>query len=41
MTFTPLEGQKVRQLVEQSVDEGKTWTTQFDGTYIRKGSGPI
>ena len=41
MTFTPLEGQKVRQLVEQSLDEGKTWTTQFDGTYIRKSGAPV
>ena len=41
MTFTSLEGQKVRQLAEQSLDEGKTWTTQFDGTYIRKSGAPV
>ena len=36
MTFTPLEADKVRQLMEQSIDGGKTWATQFDGLYIRK-----
>lgn len=36
MTFTPIEGGKVRQLIEQSLDEGKTWTTQFDGIYARQ-----
>jgi tetratricopeptide (TPR) repeat protein len=38
MTFTPLTGGKVRQLLESSTDGGKTWTTGFDGTYVRKGS---
>ncbi len=36
MTFFKLEGDKVRQLWEQSNDDGKTWTTAFDGIYSRK-----
>ncbi|MEO8129293.1 MAG: hypothetical protein ABJF23_07515 [Bryobacteraceae bacterium] len=36
LTFTPLPGDKVRQLWEQSADEGKTWTISFDGLYTRK-----
>jgi len=35
MTFTPLEGGKVRQLIEQSADNGKSWTSTFDGTYAK------
>ena len=35
MTFFP-QGDKVRQLWEQSNDEGKTWTVAFDGTYVKK-----
>lgn len=32
---------RVRQHWEQSRDEGKTWTTAFDGLYTRRvGSGP-
>jgi tetratricopeptide (TPR) repeat protein len=34
MTFTPQEGGRVRQLIEQSTDGGKTWTSQFDGMYV-------
>ena len=34
MTLTPLEGGRVRQLIEQSSDEGATWTVWFDGTYV-------
>jgi tetratricopeptide (TPR) repeat protein len=33
LTFTPLEGGRVRQYWEQSLDGGKTWTVSFDGTY--------
>ena len=36
LTFTPLAEGRVRQLWEQSPDDGKTWNTVFDGTYIRK-----
>jgi hypothetical protein len=36
MTFTPQFGGDVRQLIEQSVDEGKTYAVSFDGTYRRK-----
>jgi hypothetical protein len=36
ITWTQLEGGKVRQLWETSTDGGKTWTVAFDGTYSRK-----
>lgn len=36
MTFTPLPEEKVRQLVENSKDEGKTWSVAFDGLYSRR-----
>ncbi|MBI3787179.1 MAG: hypothetical protein HY276_02885 [Ignavibacteriales bacterium] len=36
MTYFPLPEGKVRQLWEQSNDEGKTWTTNFDGVYSAK-----
>jgi hypothetical protein len=36
LTFFPLAEGRVRQLWEQSPDQGKTWNTVFDGTYIRK-----
>jgi hypothetical protein len=36
LTFFPLPEGRVRQLWEQSPDEGKTWNTVFDGTYVRK-----
>lgn len=33
----PADGKlRVRQLWEQSTDAGKSWTTSFDGTYIRQ-----
>ncbi len=35
MTFFP-QGASVRQLWEQSFDEGKTWSVAFDGLYTRK-----
>jgi hypothetical protein len=38
LTFFPLEGGRVRQLWESSQDDGKTWSTVFDGLYIRKKS---
>lgn len=36
LTFFHLTDDHVRQLWEQSSDEGKTWTTIFDGHYRRK-----
>ena len=38
LSFFPLEKDRVRQLWEQSQDDGKTWSVAFDGLYIRKGS---
>lgn len=38
ISFFPLEKDRVRQLWEQSQDDGKTWTAAFDGLYIRKAS---
>ena len=35
ITWSPLDGEKVRQLWEQSADGGKSWTVAFDGTYSR------
>jgi hypothetical protein len=39
MTFFNMAPDRVRQLWEQSTDEGKTWTVAFDGLYKRKKSG--
>ena len=36
MTFSKLSNDKVRQFGESSVDEGKTWKTDFDLEYRRK-----
>lgn len=36
MTFSKLPNGDVRQFGENSVDDGKTWTTSFDLTYSRK-----
>jgi hypothetical protein len=36
MTFFNLGPTKVRQFAERSTDDGKTWTTTVDLTYIRK-----
>jgi hypothetical protein len=36
MTFTKLANGDVRQHGENSADDGKTWTTTFDFTYVRK-----
>ena len=41
LTFFPLEGARVRQLWESSQDDGKTWSTVFDGLYIRKKSAAV
>ena len=36
MTFTNPDKDHVRQLWDQSTDNGKTWTVLFDGLYTRK-----
>ncbi|NIR44341.1 MAG: hypothetical protein GWN99_00265 [Gemmatimonadetes bacterium] len=36
ITWTPLEGGRVRQVWESSLDGGATWKLQFDGMYARK-----
>ena len=36
VSWTPLEGGRVRQLWESSKDDGRTWTVVFDGTYIKR-----
>jgi hypothetical protein len=36
ITYTPLPEDRVRQHWEISSDQGKTWTTSFDGLYLRK-----
>ncbi len=36
MTFTLLENGNVRQLIETSRDNGTTWSSSFDGLYIRQ-----
>ncbi len=35
-TLTPLEGGKVRQVIEVSRDGGSTWSTMFDAVYERR-----
>ena len=36
ITWTPIAADKVRQHWEASKNEGRTWTTVFDGTYVKK-----
>ncbi|MGA9768130.1 MAG: tetratricopeptide repeat protein [Blastocatellia bacterium] len=36
LTLTSLGPDRVRQLFEQSADDGKTWTPQYDLIYVRK-----
>ena len=36
ITFTPLEGHRVRQVWDRSTDGGKTWSVSFDGVYVAK-----
>jgi hypothetical protein len=33
----PLRNGSVRQFIEESADDGATWSTWFDGTYVRAG----
>lgn len=35
-TWSRAEGGKVRQLAEQSDDDGATWKTVFDGVYVKQ-----
>ena len=35
LTFTNINNETVRQLMESSSDSGKTWQTVYDFTYIR------
>ena len=35
-TLTPLPDGRVRQVIEQSADEGKTWQTVYDAYYVHK-----
>ena len=35
-TLTPLPDGRVRQVIEQSTDGGKTWRTGYDALYVRK-----
>ncbi len=39
IAWSPLSGGRVRQLWDSSKDGGKTWQTQFDGTYAPKAGG--
>jgi hypothetical protein len=39
ITWTPREDGRVRQLWEQSSDDGKTWTVAFDGMYSKTKKG--
>ncbi len=36
LTFFPIARDTVRQLFESSADEGKSWTSGFDGLYVRR-----
>lgn len=38
LTFFNLDANTVRQLAEQSSDDGKTWTTTYDLKYVRRKS---
>jgi len=38
-TLTPLDGGRVRQLIEVSGDGGETWRTTFDAVYVPVGRG--
>lgn len=36
MTYFPIAKDSVRQLIENSMDGGKSWTPSFDGMYVRQ-----
>ena len=35
-SWTPLDGDRVRQLAEESRDQGVTWALRWDATYVRR-----
>ena len=39
-TLTPLADGRVHQLIEWSNDDGRTWTTDFEGFYRRAAAAP-
>jgi len=39
-TLTPLDGGHVRQLIEESTDDGATWAVEFDAIYVPRGEAP-
>ncbi len=39
VSFEPREDGTVRQVWRTSSDDGRTWRTVFDGTYVKKGGG--
>lgn len=39
LTFFNVDANTVRQLAEQSDDDGKTWTTNYDYKYVRRSPG--
>ena len=39
-TLTPLPDGRVRQVIEQSTDGGRTWQTVYDAYYVRKIKKP-
>ncbi len=38
VTFTPLPDGRVHHVIEQSADDGKTWSVYFDGMYVKKNA---
>jgi tetratricopeptide (TPR) repeat protein len=38
MTYSAEGPDRVRQLIERSGDKGKTWTSEFDGLYVRQAA---
>lgn len=37
VVLEPIEGGRLRHLIEHSADQGNTWSTYFDGTYVPAG----
>jgi tetratricopeptide (TPR) repeat protein len=38
VTLTPLPDGRVHHVIEQSADDGKTWSIYFDGLYVKKNT---
>jgi hypothetical protein len=36
MTYVREDADRVRQTIESSADDGKTWTKTYDGLYVRR-----